>query len=143
MQAGQVVGVEAPPNGANATFEARQVPLNTPLRLRATLKLPDLPKQDGKYLGGAVALGGSLAYPLGFVPLGLTAGLAQKDSAGENTAKVLDPSCDTSAGTAACATSKLLMRVAPLSNGLEAQKWGFVALAANLSGLSLPGTTPS
>jgi len=58
MQAGQVVGVEAPPNGANATFEARQVPLNTPLRLRATLKLPDLPKQDGKYLGGAVALGG-------------------------------------------------------------------------------------
>jgi hypothetical protein len=143
LQAGQVVGVEAPPNGANATFETRQVPLNTPLRLRATLRLPDLPKQDGKYLGGAVALGGSLAYPLGFVPLGLTAGLAHKDPAGENTAKVLDPTCDTSAGAAACATSKLPMRVAPLSNGLEGQKWGFVALAANLSGLSLPGTATS
>jgi hypothetical protein len=141
LQAGQIVGVEPPANGANPTFQTQQVPLNTPLRLRATVKVPDLPKQDGKYLGAAVALGGALAYPLGFVPMGLTAGLANTDSSGANLPKVLDPTCDTSGGKAACATSNLPMKVAPLNNGLEGQPWGFVSLAANLSGLTGSGSS--
>ena len=140
LQAGQVSGVVSPANGANPTFTSQQIPLNTALRLRTTVRLADLPKQDGKYLGGVVALGGALAYPLGFVPQGLTAGLANKDASGNPTAKVLDPTCDTSGGTAVCATSKLPMRVAPMNNGLEGQKWGFLALAANLSGLSVSGS---
>ena len=140
LQAGQVVGVQAPANGANPTFTSTAIPLNTQLRLRTTVKMPTLPKQDGKFLGGAVALGGSLSYPMGFVPQGLTAGLSNKDSAGNPTGVVLDPTCDTSGGAAACATGKMPMRVAPMNNGLEGQPWGFVALAANLSSLALPGS---
>jgi hypothetical protein len=143
LQAGQLVGQAPPANGANPTFTNVTIPLNTLLRLRAVVKLPDLPKQDGKYLGGAVALGGALAYPQGFVPLGLTAGLANKDAGGANTATVVDPTCDTSGGTAACATGKLPVRVAPFNNGLESSSWGFLALALNLDALNIGNSAAS
>ncbi len=143
LQAGQIVDAEAPPNGPNPTFTNVNLQLNTLLRLHAQLKLPLLPTQDGKFLGAAVALGGSLDYPLGFVPLGLTAGLSDKDSAGNFNGKVIDPTCDKSNGTAVCATQTLPIQVAPANNGLEGSKWGFIVLSANLAGIKLSGTGAS
>jgi len=138
LQAGQIVGTTPPPNATPPTFTSLSVPLNTALRLRTTLKLPDLPKQDGEFLGAAAAIGGLRAYPIGFVPTGLTAGLSATDTAGKNTAKTVDPTCDPAAAN--CATSKLPMRLAPGNNGLQGAPWSFSILAANLAGLSLGGT---
>ena len=140
LQAGSVVGVEAGPNAATPTFETKPVALNTPLRLRATVKSPDLPTVDGKYVDGVIALAGAAAYPMGFVPLGLTAGLSHKDTTtGPNTAKVDDPSCDPK-GTVACNTSNLPFQLAATNNGMEGNPYGVVLLALNFGGLT-PGAT--
>ena len=86
--------------------------VDTRLRLRVTPTMPRLPLQDGKYLGGAVVIGGALDYPLGFVPLGITEGVSQV-LRGKATGKLLDPTCDTSGGSDPCATGMLPMRLAP------------------------------
>ena len=127
LQAGAVSDVEV--NSASSPTAA-SVPLNTLLRLRVTPTMPRLPLQDGKYLGGAVVIGGALDYPLGFVPLGITAGLSQ-NLRGKTTGKLLDPTCDTSGGSDPCATGKLPMRLAPQGNGLEGSSWAFLSLASN------------
>jgi len=127
LQAGAVVDVDV--NSASSPIAA-SVPLNTLLRLRVTPTMPRLPLQDGKYLGGAVVIGGALDYPLGFVPLGITAGLSQ-NLRGKTTGKLLDPTCDTSGGSDPCATGKLPMRLAPQGNGLEGSSWAFLSLASN------------
>jgi len=67
---------------------------------------------------------------LGFVPLGITAGLSQNLN-GKTTGKLLDPTCDTSGGSDPCATGKLPMRLAPQGNGLEGSSWAFLSLASN------------
>jgi len=127
LQAGAVVDVDV--NSASSPIAA-SVPLNTLLRLRVTPTMPRLPLQDGKYLGGAVVIGGALDYPVGFVPLGITAGLSQNLN-GKTTGKLLDPTCDTSGGSDPCATGKLPMRLAPQGNGLEGSSWAFLSLASN------------
>ena len=139
LQAGSVYGVEAGPPSATPTFESKTVALNTPLRLRASAKAPDMPTVDGKYVDGIIALAGSAAYPLGFVPLGLTAGLSHKTAAGANTAKVDDLSCNPK-GTVACNTSNLPLQLAAANNGMEAHPYGVVLLALNFGGLT-PGST--
>ena len=138
LQAGSVVGVEAGANAATPTFETKPVALNTPLRLRANTKAPDMPTVDGKYLDGIIALAGAAAYPMGFVPLGLTAGLSHKDTSGANTAKVDDPNCDKK-GTVACNTSNLPLQLAATNNGMEGFPYGVVLLALNFGGLT-PGS---
>src|SRR5438552_18259411 len=125
LQAGAVVDVDV--NSASSPIAA-SVPLNTLLRLRVTPTMPRLPLQDGKYLGGAVVIGGALDYPVGFVPLGITAGLSQNLN-GKTTGELLDPTCDTSGGSAPRATGQLPMRLAPQGNGLEGSIWAFLSLA--------------
>src|SRR5207237_10278075 len=125
LQAGAIVGVEAPPNGATPTFTARPVPLTTTMRLRATIGSPRLPALDGNYLDGVLAVAGAMHYPAGFVPLGITAGLSAKDGQGG----VLDPTCD--AGSGACDTNKLPMKFAPRNGGTEGSKIGVALLAVN------------
>jgi hypothetical protein len=132
LQAGAVLPVDV--NSASSPIVA-SVPLNTRLRLRVTPTMPRLPLQDGMYLGGAVVIGGALDYPLGFVPLGITAGLSQ-NLRGKTTGKLLDPTCDTSGGSDPCATGMLPMRLAPQGNGLEGSSWAFLSLASNLNGFS-------
>lgn len=132
LQAGAVLPVDV--NSAPSPIAA-SVPLNTRLSLRVTPTMPRLPQQDGKYLRGAVVIGGALDYPLGFVPLGITAGLSQKLH-GKTTGKLLDPTCDTSGGSDACATGKLPTHVAPQGNGLEGSSWAFLSLASNLNEFS-------
>jgi hypothetical protein len=132
LQAGTVRPVEV--NSASSPI-ATSVPLNTRLRLRVTPTMPRLPLQDGKYLGGAVVIGGALDYPLGFVPLGITEGVSQT-LRGETTGWLLDPTCDISAGSDPCATGKLPMRLAPQGNGLEGASWAFLSLASNLNEFS-------
>ena len=127
LQAGAVSDVEV--NSASSPTAA-SVPLNTLLRLRVTPTMPRLPLQDGKYLGGAVVIGGALDYPLGFVPLGITEGRSQV-LRGKTTGKLLDPTCDTRGGSDPCATGKLPMRLAPQGNGLEGSSWAFLSLASN------------
>ena len=142
LQAGAIAGVEAPPDvaaGGTPTFQNQTVPLNTPLRLRAYANAPDMPKVDGEYVDGIIALAGTSAFPMGFVPLGLTAGLAAKDANGKKTAKVLDPTCDPK-GTVACNTSKLPIKLAAANNGLEGNPYGTVLIALNFGGLT-PGST--
>ncbi len=142
LQAGALVDVQATPPAAGGpgTFAPVAIPLNTPLRLRVQAKSPDLPKLDGKYLDGALVVAGAMDYPVGFLPLGLTAGLSAKDSNKANTAKVLDPTCDPSGGPTACATSVLPFKMAPPNNGAEGSKYGVALLALNFGGLS-PGST--
>jgi len=132
LQAGAVLPVDV--NSASSPI-ATSVPLNTRLRLRVTPTMPRLPLQDGKYLGGAVVIGGALDYPLGFVPLGITEGVSQT-LRGKTTGKLLDPTCDTSGGSDPCATGKLPMRLAPQGNGLEGSSWAFLSLASNLNEFS-------
>jgi hypothetical protein len=144
LQAGAIAGVEAPddaPAGPNPqpTFQPQTVPLNTPLRLRAVAKAPDMPTVDGTYVDGIIALAGASAFPMGFVPLGLTAGLAAVDANGKKTAKVNDPSCDPK-GTVACNTSNLPIKLAAANNGLEGSPYGTVLIALNFGGLT-PGST--
>src|SRR5207237_661896 len=127
LQAGAVSDVEV--NSASSPTAA-SVPLHTLLRLRVTPTMPRLPLQDGKYLGGAVVIGGALDYPVGFVPLGITAGLSQNLN-GKTTGKLLDPTCDISGGSDPCATGKLPMRLAPQGSGLEGSIWAFLSLACN------------
>jgi hypothetical protein len=76
---------------------------------------------------------------MGFVPLGLTAGLTAKDASGNKTAKVLDPTCTASA-TVACNTSYLPSKLAATNNGLEGNPYGTVLIALNFGGLT-PGST--
>ncbi len=142
LQAGALVDVQASPPAAGGpgTFAPVAVPLNTPLRLRVQAKSPDLPMLDGKYLDGALVVAGAMDYPVGFLPLGLTAGLSAKDPNKANTARVLDPTCDPSGGPAACATSILPFKMAPPNNGAEGSKYGVALLALNFDGLS-PGST--
>ena len=136
LQAGALVDVQASPpaTGGPGAFAPVAVPLNTPLRLRVQAKSPDLPTLDGKFLGGAMVVAGAMDYPVGFLPLGLTAGLSAQDSSKNNTARVLDPTCDTSGGQAACATSVLPFRMAPPNNGAEGSKYGVAMLALNFGG---------
>ena len=132
LRAGAVVPADV--NSASSPIAA-SVPLNTLLRLRVTPTMPRLPLQDGKYLGGAVVIGGALDYPLGFVPLGITEGRSQV-LRGKTTGKLLDPTCDTKGGSDPCATGKLPMRLAPQGNGLEGSRWAFLSLASNLNEFS-------
>jgi hypothetical protein len=143
LQAGALTGVEAPPpvaDGQTGTTKPVDIPLTTPLRLRMAPVSPDLPKLDGKYVDGVVVVAGAMAYPQGFIPLGLTAGLSAKDANKANTAKVLDPTCDASANPAACATSKLPFKMAPANGGAEGSKYGLALLALNFGGIA-PGST--
>ncbi|MBS2024796.1 MAG: hypothetical protein JST92_20565 [Deltaproteobacteria bacterium] len=142
LQAGSIVGAEAPANvaeGGTPTFNTVHVPLDTPLRLRAIASVPDLPTVGGKYVDGVVALSGASAYPMGFVPLGFSAGLAAKDSNGNNTAKTVDPTCGAPTSTA-CATSKIPFNIASRNHGLEGYKYGTVLLALNFSSLTSGST---
>jgi hypothetical protein len=137
MEAGAVVGVQAPPNATGApgsapTFQNKPVQLTTPMRLRLDATSPNLPQVDGAYMDGVLAVVGAMDYPLGFVPLGLTAGLSAKDGTG----KVLDPTCDTSGGPAPCATNKLPIKFAPENGGTEGSPIGVALLAVNFGGFA-------
>lgn len=137
LQAGAVVGVKAPANAATPTFDnSKPVALNSRMRLAVNLTSPKLPKLDGVYLDGVIGIVGAMDYPIGFVPLGITAGLSAKDNAGG----VLDPTCDTSGGTTACDTNKVPMKFAPMSGGTEGSTVGAALLAVNFGGLT-PGST--
>lgn len=139
LQAGTAVNVSAPVNsapGGTPTFTPIDLALTTPLRLRLTTTSPDLPKVDGKYVDGVIALAGALDYPQGFVPLGFTAGLAYKDSNNAANGKIVDPSCDTSGGTLPCATNKLPLKFAAENGGTEGSSYGVALIALNLGSLS-------
>ena len=136
LEAGAVVGVQAPANGAAPTFKNQPIQLTTPMRLRIDAISPKLPTLDGKVLDGVLAVAGALDYPLGFVPLGLTAGLSAKDNAGG----VLDPTCDTTSGTAPCDTNLLPVKFAPENGGTEGSPVALSLLALNFGGIT-PGST--
>lgn len=140
LQAGSIVGAQAPANvaeGGTPTFTSLKVPLDTPLRLRAQATVPTLPKVDGKYVDGVIALAGAAAYPMGFTPLGFSAAITAKDGSGNNTGAVNDPTCDPK--TASCATSKIPFKLAARNHGLEVFPYGMVLLALNFGGLT-PGS---
>jgi hypothetical protein len=139
LEAGAVVGVKAPPNATGAgapTFATQPVQLTTPMRLRIDATSPKLPQLDGQYVSGVLAVAGALDHPLGFVPLGITAGLSSKDNAGG----VLDPTCDISSGTAPCDTNKIPIKFAPRNGGTEGSPVAVALLALNFGGLT-PGST--
>jgi hypothetical protein len=141
LQAGTNVGVTAPANatpGHTPSFSSTNIALTTPMRIRALATSPDLPKLDGAYVDGVLAIAGALDYPIGFVPLGLTAGLSYK-VAGANGPKVLDPTC-TPAGDASCATGKLPMKMASENGGTEGSKIAVALLALNFGAIA-PGST--
>jgi hypothetical protein len=143
LQAGATLGVKAPDNGTPQhapTFASTSVALTTPMRLRIAPKSPDLPMLDGAYVDGVLTVAGAMDYPLGFIPLGMTAGLSAPDGSGKNTAKVVDPVCVQNGGTAAtCATSNLPMKLAAENGGAEGSQIGVALLALNFGGLT-PGS---
>jgi hypothetical protein len=143
LQAGATVGVKAPDNGTPQhppTFTNTSVALTTPMRLRIAPKSPDLPTLDGAYVDGVLAVAGAMDYPLGFIPLGMTAGLSAPDGSGKNTAKIVDPVCVQNGGTAAtCATNNLPLKLAAENGGAEGSQIGVALLALNFGGLT-PGS---
>ncbi len=135
LEAGAVVGVQAPANAATPTFKNQPVQLTTPMRLRVDATSPKLPKLDGAYLDGVIAVAGALDAPMGFLPLGLAAGLSAKDGLGG----VLDPTCDTAtSGAAACDTNLIPVKFAPENGGTEGSPVAVSLLALNFGGLT-PG----
>ena len=139
LQMGALVDQVAPvtTSGGVATFNQVTIPLNTLLRLRATADVPTLPTVDGKYVDGTIALVGAGAYPMGFLPLGFTAGIAYKDANGTETGAVLDPSCTrTSATGIECATSRLPLNFAAENGGTEGSPYGYLLVALNYSALT-------
>ena len=143
LQAGAVVDIQAdaPAATGNGTFKPIAVPLNTALRLRAQPVSPTLPMLDGQYLDGVIAVAGALDYPLGFVPLGLAAGLAAVDASNHRTGKVMDPNCVAAGGGSECATNALPMKIAPENGGTEGSRIGIALLALNFGGLAAGSTT--
>jgi len=140
FQQGALVGVQAPANaaaGGTPTYDkTKPIALDTTMRLNATAVSPNLPQLDGNYLDGVIAVVGAQDYPIGFAPLGFAAGLSAKDNKGG----VLDPTCDTSAGTAPCDTNKIPIKFAAENGGLEGSKLGVALLALNFGGLSSNST---
>ena len=139
FQAGAVVGVQAPADvaaGGSPGFTAKNIALTTPLRLKIPAISANLPKLDDTYVDGVLAVAGAMDYPMGFVPLGITAGISAKDGTG----KVLDPTCDASGGTAPCATNKLPLKLAPENGGTEGSPIGVALLAVNFGGLTSGST---
>ena len=139
LESGAVVGVKAPANaaaGGTPTFAKQPVQLTTAMRLAVNAQSPKLPTLDGAYVDGVIAVAGAMQYPMGFVPLGLTAGISAKDGQGG----VLDPTCDTSGGNAPCDTNLLPFKFAPENGGLEGSDVAVALLALNFGGLS-PGSS--
>jgi hypothetical protein len=130
--------VKAPANvstGGTPTFTTQPVQLTTPMRLRVDATSPKLPTLDGAYVDGVLAVAGAMDYPMGFIPLGITAGLSAKDNAGG----VLDPTCDASGGAAPCDTNKIPLKFAPENGGSEGSPLAVALLALNFGGLT-PGS---
>ena len=134
LEAGAVVGVQAPANAFTPTFKNQPIQLTTPMRLRVDATSPKLPTLDGKYLDGVLAVAGALDYPMGFLPLGLTAGLSARDNAGG----VLDPTCDT-AGPVSCDTNLLPVKFAPENGGTEGSPVAISLLAVNFTHVAVSG----
>ncbi|MCA1827569.1 MAG: Ig-like domain-containing protein, partial [Myxococcales bacterium] len=130
LQAGAVVGVKAPPNSGTPTFVDQPIQLTTPMRLRYDVTSPALPQLDGKYVDGVIAVAGATNYPLGFIPLGLSAALSTSDGHGG----VADPTCDT------CDPNVLRVKLAPENGGSEGSAAAVALLALNFGGLT-PGST--
>src|SRR5262249_22952286 len=123
-------------NGPTPAAVTQPIQLTTPMRLRYDVKSPPLPQLDGAYVDGVIAIAGAMDYPLGFVPLGLTAGLSAKDGQGG----VLDPTCDATRNPPPCDTSKLPLKFAPENGGTEGSPAAIALLALNFGGLT-PGST--
>lgn len=135
LQAGAAVVDQGPDAAAGSagSATASTISLNTLLRLRTAAKVSATPALDGNFADVALVIGGAVDYPLGFVPLGFTAGGAYQEG-GKNTSKILDPSCDTSGGKLACATSTLPLRMAAENGGTEGAPYGFLQVAVNIQG---------
>ena len=139
LEAGAVVGVQAPANaaaGGTPTFTNKPIQLTTAMRLAVNATSPALPQLDGAYVDGVLAVAGAANYPLGFIPLGITAGLSAKDGHGG----VLDPTCDASTNPAPCDTNLLPVKFAPENGGTEGSDVAVALLALNFGGLS-PGSS--
>lgn len=139
LEAGAVTGVQAPANaaaGGTPSFKAQPVQLTTAMRLAVNVQSPKLPTLDGHYVDGVITIAGAMQYPLGFVPLGLSAGLSANDNAGG----VLDPTCDASTNPAPCDTNLVPFKFAPENGGTEGSDVGVALLALNFGGLT-PGSS--
>ena len=135
LEAGAVVGVKAPvtPPGGTPTFTPQPIQLTTPMRLRYDVTSPPLPQLDGTYVDGVLVVAGSMNYPLGFIPLGMTAGLSAKDGHGG----VVDSNCDPASNP--CDPNVLHVKFAPENGGTEGSPAAIALLALNFGGLT-PGS---
>ena len=124
LETGEVVGVTAGPSvaaGATPTPINQSVTLDTPMLMNVAIKSPNLPQFNGTYVDGVIAVTGASAFPLGFTPLGLTAGLAATDANMNKTGAILDPTCTASA-TVNCATNTLPLSMSARNHGLGATR---------------------
>jgi len=143
LEIGETVGVTVGASGPTPTPVTQSVTLDTPMLMNVAIKAPNLPKYNGDYLDGAIALTGAAAFPLGFTPLGVTAGLAATSdgtASGPKTGAILDPVCTgeiTDGGsTTACATNNLPLKMAARNHGLESYPFGIGLVALNFSALT-------
>ncbi len=135
LEIGEHVGVTTGPSGPTPTPIAQTVTLDTPMHMKVGIKAPTLPMFEGKYLDGVVALSGAAAFPMGFTPLGVTAGLAATDSSGAQTGKICSTP-DSDGGTNDCSTADLPLAMAPRNHGLESYPFGVGLVALNFSSLA-------
>jgi hypothetical protein len=117
-------------SGTNAVLA-----LNTLMRLHLSATVPNLPSYylptdvpgtPTGQLNAAIVLGGVLASPQGFVPLGLTAGV--NDTANNKPSQI--------GGYMGGPDGIIPLRIAPRSGGLEGSPYLAIALAADLSSLT-------
>lgn len=133
LQSGVLTGLESK-EGAEVPI-GDKIKLDTLLRIKADVALPDLPSyQSGtetKRVDGAIVLGGALYSPQGLVPLGITAGLDGDPTKPDTN----PPDGKVDSGDPAIPAGTVSMRLAPLHGGLETSKYAVLALAAGLSSL--------
>jgi hypothetical protein len=117
--------------------------LDTLMRLHLSAKTPVLESytdDSGNTVpfDGAVVLGGVLASPQGFVPLGLTAGVDDVNASG-----AMMPDGLTDPATPNGPEQELPLRISPRHGGVETAPWAYITLGASLSNLvgGLGGST--
>jgi hypothetical protein len=102
------------------------------MALKTTITMPNLPKSQGKYMGGLAMLGGVYLPDMGMVPLGITAGLDNPDDPTvEGDGKVNAPAENPDG----ISDGQLQLRMSPNHAGTEGNQYMFVSLVLDFNSL--------
>lgn len=110
-------------------FPQINMTLTMKLLLKSIFNMPELPKLQGKYMGGVVGLGAMLLPEIGVVPMGLTAGTDTDDPKVVGDGKINKPQDNPEN----LSDGQMMIRIAPAYNGFETNPYVFAFLAIDFN----------